>query len=192
MSSTAWLVCFRWRGRGFPARHRITAASRSSASRRAESESLRCSTAPAVQDNRDHITIAERPAGLGWPAAQTVACVAEPAHGDDILCHDRAPARTTTSPTASMGPRWCHSRQRRVYGPPPRSAGVEGGNRMIFALPGYREGIRPHRSREVVVGSDTARVGACSGWQFSAVAKRSMQCGSHRAPSAWNTSARRR
>ena len=47
VSSTAWLACFRWRGRGCPARHRITAASRSSAFRGAESEG------PAVQENRE-------------------------------------------------------------------------------------------------------------------------------------------
>ena len=84
VSSTAWFVCFSCRG--CPPRRRITAASRSFASRRAESKDPSHSTAPAVQADRDHRTIAERPAGLRRPAAQAVAYVPEPAkaNGDDI------------------------------------------------------------------------------------------------------------
>ena len=82
VSSTARLVCFSWRGS--PARRRITAASRPFPSLRAGNEGLRRSTAPVVQADREHVTIAGRPAGLGRSAAQAVAFLAEPAHGNDI------------------------------------------------------------------------------------------------------------
>ena len=118
----------------------------------------------ACSPSGSHLTIAGCPAGLGRPAAQEVACVAEPAHGDDIR------AAATTEP--QLGPPLLPPRRRgndgatralgavwRADGPLLLSAGVEGGNPIIFALPGCCEGIRPHHSRGVVVGAETARVG---------------------------------
>ena len=101
VSSTAWLVCFSWRG--YPARHQITAASRSFASRGARKEGLSRSTAPEVQEDleeRGYGTIAGRPAGrqrrqsLSWQSRRTALTSAQ---------LPRAPARATTSSTASPG-----------------------------------------------------------------------------------------
>ena len=102
VSSTVRLACFSWRG--CPARRRITAASCSSASLRAESEGPRRSMTPtpAVPADREHVTIAERPAGLRRPAdgpppaGQAVACAPKPAHGDDI--------RAAATPEPQLGP----------------------------------------------------------------------------------------
>ena len=57
--------------------------------------------APVVQADREHGTIAGRPAGLGRPAAQAVAFVAEPAHSHDI----GTAATTETQPGSPLLPR---------------------------------------------------------------------------------------
>ena len=49
------------------------------------------------------------------------------------------------------------------YGPPPQSAGGGWGNPVAFAVPGYRDSIRPHSRRGVVVGAETTRVGGGGG-----------------------------
>ena len=56
---------------------------------------------------------------------------------------------------ATMVPLHCRTRLNRAYGQP--AVGV--GTPIVFALPRYREGIRPHLRRGVVVGAETARVG---------------------------------
>ena len=110
-----------------------------------------------LQADREHVTIAQRPASLrgsaGRPRRQSLACPSHRmAHGDDIL------AAATTEPQlgasdhhsfhgvsgAMMVP---HAPEART-GPSPRSAGVSpcvcvgGGNPIVFALRGHCEAIR--------------------------------------------------
>ena len=68
------------------------------------------------------------------------------------------------------------------YGPPPQSAGGGWGNPVAFAVPGYRDSIRPHSRRGVVVGAETTRVGGGGGLQRLAIVSRHEAVGGVRDP----------
>ena len=83
-----------------------------------------------------------------------------------------------------------HAPEALVWATASTSRCVCAGNPLGFVVPGYREGIRPHRSRGVIVGAETAGVGGVQ--RLAIVSRREAVDGVRaRASSGWNNCARR-